>query len=169
MKSDFNSLCFDVVPQDILGGKREETKEDAFTSMKLKSTGARARGTNPNTTTKRAHGAKIGLDTSAKNVRRAVTIFQRKGVLHAKIGVKSVRPKTSIQIGTDEHGTKSVPNGLVGTFNWTVLVRTVGTSGIDDVTKALKKGTDFLVVEKLTALVEVNIFAGHGWGILLEP
>ena len=71
MKSNFNSLCFDVLPQDVLGGKREETEEYSFSSMELEVTGARTRGTNPNVTTKCTHGAKVGFDTSAENVRRA--------------------------------------------------------------------------------------------------
>jgi hypothetical protein len=57
----------------------------------------------------------------------------------------------------------------VSTFNRSILVRAIGTSGIDGVSKTLKKRTDFLVVEKLSSLIEVNILARHGGGILLEP
>jgi hypothetical protein len=64
---------------------------------------------------------------------------------------------------------KGNTNGLVCTFDRTMLLRTVGTNGIDGISKSLIQGTDFLVVEKLTTMMEINVFTRHGWGVLFEP
>jgi hypothetical protein len=62
MKGNFDTLCFHVVPQDIFSGVWQETKEDAFLSVKLKLARARARRANPNATTKGAKSGKVRFD-----------------------------------------------------------------------------------------------------------
>jgi hypothetical protein len=80
-------------------------------------------------------------------------ILQGKSVLHTEIGVKSIGPKTGVQIGSNQHGAKSVANSLVSSFDGTILVRAISSSQIDGVSKTLKQRTNFLVVEELSSLI----------------
>jgi hypothetical protein len=42
MKSNFDSFGIQIIPQNVIGGIRQKTKEDAFASMKLQFSGLRA-------------------------------------------------------------------------------------------------------------------------------
>jgi hypothetical protein len=168
MESNLDTLGFDVVPQNVLGGVAKEAKEDAFASVLLKFSRSRAWGLNPKATTKSTHITKVGFVSKAKKAGRAGLIFEGEGVFDAKVAMESIGPESCVKVGTSEHGgAKSIANGLVRTLDRTVLVRTIRACGENVVTVALEESTNFVVVVKFATLVKVDVLAGDLWRVLL--
>jgi hypothetical protein len=72
--------------------------------------------------------------------------------------LKGVEPKAGIKIGPIQHGTEAIADGLVRTFHGAVLVRSIGSRGIDIIVEfLLEKGTDGRAVVQFTTLIEHDI------------
>jgi hypothetical protein len=147
----------------------KKTKEDAFTGMDLQLAGTRARRANPNATTKCAGSSEVRTYAGSKKIRRARLVLERERIFDPKVGMECIGPKMSIKISANQHGTESVTNGLMGPLDGTILVRAVGTSRAYSVTMALKQSSNFLIVVKFAALVQVYILVGNLGSMLLEP
>jgi hypothetical protein len=106
----------------------------------------------------------------AKLVRGLVLKGNWESVLDAKKKLKSVRPKTSIEVRTGEHGAKGIAYGLMGALDGAVLVRGTGASGLDMVTKFLEEGTEFWIMVQFATLVNHNVLVREiKYLVLSEP
>jgi hypothetical protein len=92
--------------------------------------------------------------------RRQGIIFAGERIFDPKVVVKGMWPKSWFQARTSEHGTKGVANGLVCALDRTILMGTVGTGGLDLMTKLGKESPDLGVLIQFTTLVKVDILFG---------
>jgi hypothetical protein len=83
--------------------------------------------------------------------------------------VESKGPKTRAKGRASEHGTKSIANGLVGSFNRTILVGGVSTSRVDSIVKFFKERDNERIFVEFTTLVKDNIFVVDIRGVLGKP
>jgi hypothetical protein len=97
MESNLDVLGFNVLPENVLGSVAKETKEGAFLSVVLEFAGARSWGSDPNTTTKCTHIAKVGFVSKVKEVRRAGLIFEGEGVFDSKVAMEGIGPELCIK------------------------------------------------------------------------
>jgi len=97
-----------------------------------------------------------------------VLVLGRDGVVNTQPMVEGVWPETSIEIGTEEHGTDGIGNCLVTPFDRTILVRCVSTSWSNIIPMPSKQGNDLRVVVELTTLIKVDVFSRAPWGMLLK-
>jgi hypothetical protein len=111
----------------------------------------------PNATTKRSEITKVRFGSVRALKRRRGVIFAREGLLDTKIGMESIWPEFDIKIGAVEHGTKSVTNGLMCAFNWSILVGAVGAGGSNFVAKVFEKSSNFWVIIEFATLIQEDI------------
>ena len=68
-----------------------------------------------------------------------------------------------------KHRTKSIANGLVSAFAGAILVRRIGTSGVDGIVKLSEEGNNFGIVVQFPSLVQDHIFVINVRGMFLQP
>ena len=83
--------------------------------------------------------------------------------------VEYIRPKTGTQVGTCQHGTNGIVDGLVGMFGRKVLAGGVGAGQLDLVTTVVEGDVDLVALDKLTTTVHSHILVGTVGGIVGKP
>ena len=91
-------------------------------------------------------------------------LWQRVG--HSKGVVKSVRPELDVEICTYEKCANCASKRAMTTFNWTVLMGIVSPSWKNIISFLLEKVLHFRMIEKLSALVHVDVFVAAMWVVL---
>jgi hypothetical protein len=169
VKSDFDTLRFNVVPQDILECVREKTEKDTFACMIAKFAATFTGWTDPHATTKRSEVAKVGLGGMAAFEGRRGIIFTRKSIFNAQMIVESIGPEARVEASASQHGAESIADGLMRTLNRTILVGAISASSTDFISKFGKESADFGVLKKFPSLVKIHILIGYPWGVTEEP
>jgi hypothetical protein len=93
MKCNLSPCGLNVIPDDVLEGVWEESKEDTLASMVAKFATMRARWADPDTTTKGAEVAKVGFGTVAFFKQGLGSIFSWQGIFDPKVVVESIGQK----------------------------------------------------------------------------
>jgi hypothetical protein len=122
MIRNFDTFGGDVVPENVLESCGEKTEENTLASVVPEFAFTKAGGSNPNTTTKRAEGRKIRLDSMTAFKRRESVSFAGESILNTDVLMKSIWPEMGIEARAGKHGTKCVTNSLVRTFDGSILV-----------------------------------------------
>ena len=65
-----------------------------------------------------------------------------------------MRPKTGIKLGTGEHGTKDVIDGLVGTFDKAILMMGTDSGRVHSGVELFEEVADLGVATQFSTLVE---------------
>ena len=160
MLGDLDTLSLGIIPEDVLGGTREETKEDALARRSAKLGRASTWRTDPNTATKRMKLREIVLFASGEFDGRRLATTWRDGILNTEVMMESVRPELDRKVCTMKHSTKGVCDGKVSTFHRSVLVGRIGTSRLDLVDKLAEEMVDFRITIKFPSLIHKDIFIG---------
>jgi hypothetical protein len=100
---------------------------------------------------------------------RGAIAFGGEAVFDAEVMVKSMRPEARVKVRTGEHGTESVTNGLVSTFNGAILVRRVGAGGIDSIVELLKESNNERILVEFATLVKDYILVINSRGVFGQP
>ena len=169
MVSNFDALGFNIISKKIFERAGQKTKKDAFARMVLEFTPTGSWWFNPNATTKRAECSKVWLGSMAAFVCRGGIVLARKGILDAQVVMEGIGPKAGVKASTREHSVESITNGLIGAFDRSILVGTVGSSSANGIAKLLKKGANFWIVVKFPALVEIDVLIGDARGVTQQP
>ena len=77
--------------------------------------------------------------------------------------MESIGPELGIEVGTFEQSTHGVSYTSVTSFNGSVLVRCIGSSGLDLVSELLEELVDLGVPIQLASLVHIDILAWTSW------
>jgi hypothetical protein len=72
--------------------------------------------------------------------------------------MEGIRPEPDRKIGTAKHGTKSIANGLMGTFTRTILVRRVGCGRFDAIASIFEEINHLTTATKIATKVKAYIF-----------
>jgi hypothetical protein len=75
--------------------------------------------------------------------------------------VKSIWPELVIKTRTGEHGTKSIANSTMGSFDRTILMRGISSGSLDGVSSMLEKVHNSATMGQITAAIHTNIFVRY--------
>jgi hypothetical protein len=122
MLSSLDSLGLHIKVQNILHSLGE-AKEDTNSCIRKGSVGAfGTRGKSINTTAKNAEVSEIRFLTSL-DLKGRCLVTMWCNIIQAEEVIEGIWPLFGRKAGTGEHSTDSIGNGLMGTFDWAVLVR----------------------------------------------
>jgi hypothetical protein len=122
---------------------------------------AESRRSDPYSTTKCLEGTKIRFSTIALFKGRKSVGFAWESVFDAEVMMEHKWPEKSIETSTREHDMKGITNGLVGSFDASILMRTIRASGANTIAKLFEHRIDFRILVEFSALVEVDILVGN--------
>jgi hypothetical protein len=111
-----------------------------------------------NAATKDTKEAEVRLATKADLKGGSGTGTMDSYIVEAEVVMEGIRPESDRKIGTAKHGTKSIANGLMGTFTRTILVRRVGGSRFDAIASMFEEINHFTTATKITTKVKADIF-----------
>jgi hypothetical protein len=160
MIRNFNAFAIKIKIEDIFRRVWHVPKENTFAGMTEEPAFTFTRGFDPNPATKSAKFGELGFGVVTKFMRSFGLSGTGEGILNTEKHQESIRPKTSVKIGTGEHRTKGVAKGLMGTFDRAVLMRATGTGGLDVIAKFLEEFAELGVMKQFTTLVNHDIFVG---------
>lgn len=87
-------------------------------------------------------------------------------IINAKPMLEGIRPEMNVKIGSSEHSSHRIGDKKVASFNRTILIRSVGTSGTNVISKLVL--SDFGVGIQFSTLIENNVFVLTVGGISSE-
>ena len=95
-------------------------------------------------------------------------VTRRQTVTDPKPMLEGIGPETDLESSASEHGTNSIGDGQVCTFNRSILMQRVSTSGTKGVSKLGEEGTDCRIGVELTTLVKMDVFVRTRGSMLAE-
>jgi hypothetical protein len=98
-----------------------------------------------------------------------IVVATRQSIIVSQVSMEGIRPKFGIKTSAGKHVTESIADGLMGTLNWSILMRAVGTSSVDVIFMALEETMHLRIAVKLTTLVKKNLLSRDIGSVMLEP
>ena len=153
---------FRVEPQDVARGTWEKAEKDTFPGGRDKFSATTTRGSNPDATTERAEASEVISLIEGKLERGGGLVAGGQGVVDAQPMVKSVGPKTGVEIGTGEESANGIGDDEVTAFDRTILMGGVGAGGAEFIAELGEEGAHLRIGIKLATLIKMNVFIRTG-------
>jgi hypothetical protein len=170
MKSNFDTLGGNVIPEKVLSSMGKVTKKDALASIVDELALAFTGWSNPNATSKGTKASEVFFLAGMEVFKgREVLATGRIGVLSPKVVMKGIRPEFRREVGTSEKRVKALPNRLIGTLDRSVLVRSVGTGRENLIAKRTEEFTNAGIAVELTTLIQVDVLVLYIRRATTEP
>ena len=168
VRGSFDQGAFNIVVIKNREGSRiaEEDAEAGVLNETAPTSGGR---THMNTAAEGSELGKIRLSAAAEHDGAGSPMTVGHDVVEADEVVERIRPKTGAQVGTGQHGTKGIADGLVWTFGRAVLAGGVGAGQLDLVTKVVEGHVNLAAFSKLTTTVHAHILIGAVGSIVRQP